>query len=594
MPESLRQGIALLLLAFGGLLTTGSAAGGPVAASSPSVPDAYSQRRLQALELTLAQLHRREGRGGELGMVNWSGGVLVAGALAVAGRPTLEDVSRWAGAALGACAGRWQKLECQRLQLSLERLVLQFPAVLPADLLPRLRAAAAVSSPPPGAAAVAHPWDFAETENQRILSVARNLGAQVVAGTPDSAAARGWGAYADAFLAAHDRDGWYEEESSGYLAASIASVLHLADFAPQPPVKELARRQLSLLFAAWAQRQVAGFPAGVASRTYAQWALGASNTPWQAWAWLAAGMGRADRFSFMEWPELAVSPYRIPAPICRLLAERRSQPAYEIEVRRRIAAARRRPLDAALYSYATPDYILSAAQAVGGLRFVVSGGQEVLATLFPEGEAFAPLYLWSRTRNQPSERWKSWGEQDLTAGHRNVVLAHLGQGEEAGHAYLAAGWAPPEPSGDAVVSRRGGTYVSLSTVGGWEIAPAGRKFPDYYGGAAFAGSWVAVPRRQPADVALEVGRQAEQGDFAAWKAHAAKSRLAVAAGELHFTAGDGRRISFLPGRWAAAGGVRLQPEAYPRLQGPFLASREPGRWSFSFAGDRFQLEKPVP
>src|SRR4029077_4707837 len=120
-------------------------------------------------------------------------------------------------------------------------------------------------------------------------------------------------------------------------------------------------------------------------------------------------------------------------------------------------------------------YVLGVAQSVGDLRLGVSGGQEILVTLYPEGEAFAPLYLWSRTRNAHSERWKTWAEQDFAAGDKNLAAARLG-GETTGHVYLPPGWSAPEPAGDAVVARCGDTYVALVTTGGgqggWEVARA--------------------------------------------------------------------------------------------------------------------------
>src|SRR5436309_2978211 len=140
--------------------------------------------------------------------------------------------------------------------------------------------------------------------------------------------ARAWGAAAEAFLAAHDREGWYEQESPGYLAFSIASLLQLADYAPQTVVREGATRQLNLLFAAWAQEQVGGFPAGAKSRTYVHWALGERNTPWQAWAWLVGGRGREERIFFLDGIALAVTAYRLPLPIRRLVARRREEPPY--------------------------------------------------------------------------------------------------------------------------------------------------------------------------------------------------------------------------------------------------------------------------
>ncbi|HEV7515539.1 MAG TPA: hypothetical protein VGR07_04495, partial [Thermoanaerobaculia bacterium] len=574
----------LILLALAGAL--GCAGFRPAPRESGS-----AARRVRFLELAVRQLRHPEPGDGP-SAPRYAAGTVAAAVLAVRGETTSADAGRWAEAALAGCAGRWEKVECEAARLALQRVVLGYPGVLPGELLARVRATAAESAPPPGDEATLAPWDFKETENQRLVKMARSLVAEVVAGTPESPAARAWGSYAAAFLAAHDRDGWYEQESPGYLALSITALLQLADHAPQAEVREGATRQLNVLFAAWAQEQVGGFPAGAKSRTYVHWALGERNTPWQAWAWLAGGRGRQDRIFFLDATDLAVSAYRIPLAIRRLLALRRQEAPYEIRARRSIALPGRRDLDTARYSYATPDYILGAAQSVAGLRLAVSGGQEILATLYAEGMEFAPLYLWSRTRNPTSYRWRTWAGQDFAMGDKNVVLARLGAtGEATGHAYLSPPWSQPEPIGDAVVSRYGDTYVALVTAGGWDVARAPRRFPAYYAGdPAFRHAWVAVPVRQPGDVALEVGRRADDGDFQRFKRRAAGLRLAVAAGELRFTASDGRRLGFVPGERATVDDAPIDALHYPLLAGPYLATEGPGRWSFAFGGDSVELK----
>lgn len=545
-----------------------------------------SERETRYLEMELAQIRRLQSHFDWIGNQPMAAGALAAAALAGQDRPDSprlrEEAARWVTGVLDGCK-KWHVNECARGQLPLERLVLEYPDSLPPALLARLRQAVSNASPPPGPGQIQNPWAFGDTENQRMIVMARSLVAHVVAGTPDSEDAQGWGAFAEAFLRAHDRDGWYEAESPGYLAISITALLQLADHAPQAAVRDLARRQLDVLFTTWAQNQVGGFPAGAKSRTNGTWALTPRSSPWEAWAWLAAGIGKPEDINFMDRPELPVSRYAIPESALRLLTGRRSKPPYEILQRRRIAPAKRRAVDTALYSWATPDYILGAAQTVGNLALRVSGGQEIVATLYAEGPEFAPLYLWSRTKQTENEA-EELNTQDQAVASRNLVVARLDSpGQGMGHAYLAPAWSKPEAvgeAGDVVVSRYGDTYVALVTSGGWEIASAPARFPDYYGPAdkprrGLAGSWVAVPKKQPASVGLRVGRRAEDGDFAAWKKKAAAARLTLGAdGEIHFAAGGGG-LDFLPGRRAKvldAGKAKvLEPAAWPRLSAPFLS-----------------------
>jgi hypothetical protein len=589
-PGSRRRGtagaaLAALALALG--IGAGLAGGTP--AGKPS------ERETRSLELALERIRRLESR------VNAPGAQpLGAGALAAAALERREDAARFVGKVLDACGGRWGRdEECARSQIPLQRLVLQFPRTLPPDLLARLRAEVAAAAPPPGPEEIQDPWSFRDTENQRMIRMARSVVAHAVAGTPGSPAAKAWGEYAAAFLAAHDREGWYEAESPGYMALSINALLHLADHAPQAIVRERAARQLDILFAAWAQEQVGGYPAGAKSRTSSPWALSDGSTPWAAWAWILAGLGDPEKINFMERPELAVAAYQVPAPVARLLAERRRQPAYEIRERRHVGTGKRREVNTALYSYATPDYILGAVQSVADMDLRVSGGQEIVATLYAEGEGFAPLYLWSRTSKEKGTRWKEWSGRDKAVAHKNLMLARLGEGNDLGHVYLSPPWSRPQGAGDVLVARRGDTFVALVTAGGWDVAPAVERFPGYYApnkltAKMLAGAWVAVPKRQPAAIALEAARRSEDGDFEVWTKRAARARLDLAEGELRFTASNGTPLAFLPGRRASAAGKAIAAESYPPLDGPFLASREPGRWTFAFGDVRFRLEPLAP
>ena len=180
-------------------------------------------------------------------------------------------------------------------------------------------------------------------------------------------------------------------------------------------------------------------------------------------------------------------------------------------------------------------------------------------------------------------------------GYKNIVLARLGAGEALGHAYLAPPWSQPEVIGDVAVSRYGDTYVALVSPGGWDVAAAQERFPDYYGQSKLIrGSWVAVPKRQPATVGMEVGRRAEHGEFEAWKKKVLAARLEGASApgaELRFAASDGAKLSFIPGRSAAAGGRALEAQSYPFLEGPFLSSPGQGRWTFKFGQFQKNFEK---
>jgi len=600
-------------------------------------PTELSPWRLSYLETSARQARRLERAIKTLGESRLGSAALAASALAASGRDDWRpQAAAWARQALERCGGRWHKLDCEVGMLSLQRVVLQFPDALPPPLLERLRAAASETAPPPGPDLIRDPWSFRRTENQQMAVMARSLVAHRVAGSGDSAAGRAWAAHARAFLRAHDRQGWYEGESNGYMATSITALLLLRDHAADPRVRGLAQRQLHLLFTAWAENQVGGTPAGPRSRTYTHWAQGTRNTPWLAWAYYATGGGSAgegpvvgsDR-NLGDWPDIATAGYAPPAPVAQLLRSARQGPPYEIRTAKTIDMGHRKDLAGATYSWVTPDYVLGTAPAVEGMALSVSGGQEIQATLFPQAATFSPLYLWTRVRagRASGQRWRSRAGQEQAVGWRHLALARMGSAAEPGHAWLASPWSRPEPAGtapspdaapagDVLVSRSGDTWVALVTEGGWELARASAKFPDHYGDKAFQGSWVAVPRRQPAVIAMQVGRAGEEGSWQAWKEKAAGLTVAVAEGGEGAVAGrrrnappalvfqaapagrapadaPGHRLIFRPGVSASIDGEAITPSAWPLHQSPHLIRAEDGGWGFAAAGAHYRFP-PLP
>ena len=73
------------------------------------------------------------------------------------------------------------------------------------------------------------------------------------------------------------------------------------------------------------------------------------------------------------------------------------------------------------------------ASTVGNLALRVSGGQEIVATLYAESPDFAPLYLWSRTKQTENEA-AELDTLDQAVASRNLLVARLDTPEQgAGH-----------------------------------------------------------------------------------------------------------------------------------------------------------------
>jgi hypothetical protein len=575
---------------------------------APPVPAPDDPRTLRFLQGTLdqmAQLERAIGNG--TGAQRFSHGALAAALLARAigdgdGDPDerqrlTAEARRALTRALDLCSGGgWGRNDCFRAAPVMERVAMSAPEVVGEELRRRL----ARQLRDPGDGPVGGPWGFGETENQRAVRFATELGYLALHWQLDGGGELGprrarqlreWSDAAVDFLAARDEQGWYEQDSPGYLATSIEALAHLADFAPDPLVRNLASRQLSVLFAGWAQRQVRGFPAGAKTRTYQHWALGPRNTPWQAWYWWLTGEGSdaggRQGLNFLDAPILPASGYRVPAAVAELLGAPVGADAepYELRERRRIDLASRRDVDGAIYTWVTPDYTLSTAQAVDGLALGISGGQEIMATLYAGCTPFAPIYLWSRTRAPRSERWRTWTDSDRAAGAGPVALARLGTGADdaLGHAYLDADWETPRPLGDDTVTVRcGDVYAALSAPGGFEVADAQGRFGDFYGqDPSLAGSRVAIPRRAGGPIALEVSSARESGDYEAFRRRIAEASELRLIGENAFAyrSAAGQELVFDPGVSLTVDGLEVEARDYPLVAGPHLTQHE-GLWNF--------------
>jgi len=104
----------------------------------PATEEAFAARQVRFLEIAFRELrYPRPGYGPSAS--RYATGALAAAALASRGQATTGEAARWAEATLAACDDRWDKVECETVLLSLQRLVLDYPQILPPELLSRLR-----------------------------------------------------------------------------------------------------------------------------------------------------------------------------------------------------------------------------------------------------------------------------------------------------------------------------------------------------------------------------------------------------------------------------------------------------------------------
>src|SRR5438128_9840563 len=89
-----------------------------------------AQRDQRYLELAYRQLQEYERENPQLDPERLGAGALEAAALA-------DRAERYVTAGLAQCTGQWGRVDCERMLLAFQRVVLQFPSALPAPLLAR-------------------------------------------------------------------------------------------------------------------------------------------------------------------------------------------------------------------------------------------------------------------------------------------------------------------------------------------------------------------------------------------------------------------------------------------------------------------------
>ena len=597
-PDTPRGGGRLRCAALACLLL----AAAPPARPAPRAWPAPAGRGLQYLEMGLGQLQRLERRIKRLGEDRQGAGALAAAALAAAGRPHRAGRRPLGDARARRLRRRWQTLpvparrrsRCSGSSSSIPRRC-------------RRRCSAGCAREAVAAAAAARAGG-----GPRPLGASRTP--RTSAMVHDRAQPGGPDAGRHARLAGGARLGGVRRglprrprpARAGTRPRARATWRSRSPSCCTSPTTRRSRRCASWRRGSstcssprWAQEQVGGFPAGAKSRTYVP--LGA-QPPQHRLARLGLARRRARRsaegINFMDWPELPVSRYAAPGGRSReLLAERRRQPPYEIKERRRIDLGERMDLDAALYSYATPDYILGTAQAVGGLAPARLGRPgDRRRRLYAESAAVRaalPLEPHATTRRQgPLAELETRGP-GAWGTRTSVARPARRPGRGSATPTSRRRWSQPERARATAwsSSRAAATPTwpwSPRAAGRWRrrssaspATTAGKQAPD------LAGSWVAVPRAQPAQGGAGGGAPGGGRRLRGLEEAGRRRRASqVVEGELRFTASDGTRSTFLPGRRAAAGRQR------DRGRGAIRSARrpvplQPGARALAFSSGSF-------
>ncbi|HOX31332.1 MAG TPA: hypothetical protein PLB91_03330 [Spirochaetales bacterium] len=274
-----------------------------------------------------------------------------------------------------------------------------------------------------------------------------------------------------------------------------------------------------------------------------------------------------------------------------------------------LARALRRDVDrncreeADLYSYRTPDYLLSSAQ---DCRFRYGGDQQSIwqASLGPGAVCFV-THPGGMGGHSP-DYWTGNGSMPRVAQSRNLLVALYDIDTRPGLyrtnrlAYTHA-WLPEErfdglvEEGGWLFARRGRGYLALRPRGAYrrvrDRCPGGR--PAGEAGAGAPPNEVVAEGRRNIWI-CRLGREAEEGSFAEFRRAIAGARLEYGPGlSLRFEDPAQGLVEFSASGPFRAGGRELPLRGYPRYGSPWARAAFPAeRVEIEAGGERLVLERP--
>ena len=353
--------------------------------------------------------------------------------------------------------------------------------------------------------------------------------------------AEAWTRYFGSYLRERGRKGLFVEIASPtYAKYTLTSVYNLHDFAPDPAVRDTARKVLDLYWADWAEDQIDGVRGGGKSRVYqGNYARRGRQEGLYAYQHLYFGFGQPS--CHMASIAALTSTYRVPDVVLDIALDRVGRSTYTTVSRRPgdpgegeavakgvySAAPKGRILR---YGYHTPDYVLGCCMIDPGLTYTGISAQNRWQGMIFRGHPDARVFtfLGSKRKDKPQTY-----DAHLAVQHGPVLLL---RGRPAAHkyhldsyVYFAECLEERVEDGEWVFVRHGDTYLGCRLVGG------GHEWLTY---DPMPGPVVRLADRRGV-VVMHAGHRAEDGTFDEFRAGLMGGQSTMADDAFHYVCPDG-------------------------------------------------------
>ena len=364
-----------------------------------------------------------------------------------------------------------------------------------------------------------------------------------------------WTRYAEDYLAARAKQGLFIEAATEYNLETIKGIHQFYDFAEDPELKRRAGMFITLFWAAWAQEQLDGVRGGGKTRNYpGHWSTGGQDST-RRLSWFYLGLGspvkppQADELVFLT------SEYRLPDLVIDLALDVSGRGVYEVN---------QYPLGLAVPGYQNPPGYRLRMDAGGILRYAYCTPEFILGTLMFEAHSnqdWAMISSQNRWQGvvfagdlnarifpvpQPVARaqdraYNAWWSVQA----KGALITQSLPGHGAGPMriwFSRSGLEPRTESGGWIFVKAPAAFAAVRVAEGqtsWESIPPKP--------GVEAGDWlVCGPGSSP--VILEVARQQDFGDIAAFKARILATSIRYQRKKLEYTSLAGDRLTFFADR----------------------------------------------
>lgn len=364
-----------------------------------------------------------------------------------------------------------------------------------------------------------------------------------------------WTRYAKDYMAMRAKQGLFIEAATEYNVETMKGIHQFYDFAEDPELKRRAGMFITLFWAAWAQEQIEGVRGGGKTRNYpGHWSTSGQDST-RRLSWFYLGLGSPVKAPQADDLVFLTSDYKLPDLVIDLALDVAGRGGYEVK---------QYPLGLAVPGYQKPPGYRLRTDMGGILRYSYCTPDFILGTLMFEAHANQD---WSMISSQ--NRWQGV----IFAGDLNARIFPVPQPVAKARDRAYNTWWSVQAKGALITQSLPGQNAGPMRIwfsrsgleqrtesGGWIFVKA----PSAYAAVRVAEgqtSWEAIAAKPGVEagdwlicgtgsspVILEVARQQDFSDLAAFKARILATPCRYEQKNFEYTSLAGERLTFFADR----------------------------------------------